>query len=776
MRNILRGTLCCGGSGGGGGGEDPLANQEVPPPGNTSLKVPGGSSDQQDEPLGNPSTEVSGGGDPPTSPTFLLVFPFRPSSGQPASRPTFVVFLVFRQVEPSSIRLLVRLQVRFPSDCHGHAPLSPHRVAIDVPASPDVQEDASQVEVKEARLVEEEDPPQGNTLLEVPGGISDQQDEPLGNTSTEVRGGGNPPASHTFLLVFPLRPSLGQPPSRPTFVMFPVFRQVEPSSIRLLVRPQVRFPSYSHGHALLSPHRVAIAIPASIDEQEEASQVEVEEARQVDKARRVEEAADPSAPVEEQAQLAVPLRPVILDFFRFPGIPGQQQLRDQESLEDPPQGNTLLEVPGGINDQQDEPLGNPSTELLVRPQVRFPSYSHGHALLSPHRVAIAIPASTDVQEEASQVEVEDARQVDKARRVEEAADPPALVEEQAQLAVPLRPVIPDFFRYWNQIVQSLQSLIQYVASFRGLGDEGASTSRVGNATNMRIQTFLLKKLAHRISRTDPILIMRNILRGSLCGGGSGRGRGSEDPLANQEDPPPGNTSLEVPGGCSDQQDEPLGNPSTEVRGGGDPLANPTFLLVFPFRPSSGQPASRPTFVVFPVFRQVEPSSIRLPVWFPSDSYGHAPLSPHRVALDVAASADVQEDASQVEVEEAADTPALDQQDEPLGNPSTEVRSGGNPPASHTFLLVFPLRPSSGQPPSRPTFVVFSVFRQIEPSSIRFLVRPQVRFPSDSHGHAPLSPHRVAIAIPASADVQEEASQVEVEEARRVEEAADTPTL
>nr|GMD42773.1 hypothetical protein Iba_chr10bCG12560 [Ipomoea batatas] len=304
MRNILRGTLCCGG---GGGGEDPLANQEDPHPGNTSLEVPGGSSDQQDEPLGNPSTEVSGGDDPPTSPTLLLVFPFLPSSGQPASRPTFVVFLVFRQVEPSSIRLLVRLQVRFPSYSHGHVSLSPHRVAIDVPASADVQEEASQVEVEEARLVEEaadtpallcgggsgrggedplvnqKDPPPGNTLHEVPCGISDQQDEPLGNPSTE--------SDH-----------------------------------------KSGFPSYSHGHALLSPHRVAIAIPASADVQEEASQVEVEEAHQMDKARRVEEAADPPAPVEEQAQLAVPLRPVIPDFFRFLGIPGQQQLRDHESL------------------------------------------------------------------------------------------------------------------------------------------------------------------------------------------------------------------------------------------------------------------------------------------------------------------------------------------------------------------------------------------------------------------------------------------------------------
>nr|GMD45872.1 hypothetical protein Iba_chr10dCG14170 [Ipomoea batatas] len=109
------------------------------------------------------------------------------------------------------------------------------------------------------------------------------------------------------------------------------------------VRPQVRFPSYSLGHAPLSPHCVAIDIPSSVDVQEEASQMEVVEARQVDEAvqveveeeeaRQVEEArqqevADPLAPVEEQAQLPISLRPVILDFFRFHGIPGQKQLRD----------------------------------------------------------------------------------------------------------------------------------------------------------------------------------------------------------------------------------------------------------------------------------------------------------------------------------------------------------------------------------------------------------------------------------------------------------------
>nr|GMD47591.1 hypothetical protein Iba_chr10eCG14410 [Ipomoea batatas] len=170
-------------------------------------------------------------------------------------------------------------------------------------------------------LANQEDPPPSNTSLEVRGGSSDQQDEPL--------------ASPTFLLVFPLRPSLGQPPPRPTFVVFPVFQQVEPSSIRLPIRPQVWFPSDSHGHTPLSPHRVAIEIPASADiqdVQEVAGQVEVEdeEARQVEEAvqleeaRRVEEAVDPPAPVEEQAQLPVPLRPVIQDFFRFPGIPGQQ--------------------------------------------------------------------------------------------------------------------------------------------------------------------------------------------------------------------------------------------------------------------------------------------------------------------------------------------------------------------------------------------------------------------------------------------------------------------
>nr|GMD42774.1 hypothetical protein Iba_chr10bCG12570 [Ipomoea batatas] len=803
MRNILRGSLCGGGSGRGRGGEDPLVNQKDPPPGNTSLEVPGGSSDQQDEPLGNPSTEVSGGGDPPASPTFLLVFPFRLSSGQPPSRPTFVVFSVFRQVEPSSIRLPVRPQVRFSSDCHGRTPLSPHRVATHIPGSSDVQGEDSQVEDEEARQVEEavqvevarrveettdppvpveeqallpEDPPLGNTSLEVPGGSSDQQDEPLGNPSTEVRGGGDPLASPTFLLVFPLRLSSGQTPSRPTFVVFPIFRQVEPSSIRLLVRQQVRFPSDSHGHAPLSPRRVAIDIPASADVPGGSSD------------QQDEPLGNPSTEVSGGGD---PLSsPTFLLVFPFRPSSGQ-----------PPSRPTFVVFPVF---RQVEPS---SIRLPVRPQVRFPSDCHGRAPLSPHRVAIHIPASSYVQEEDSQVEVEEARQVEEAvlvevaRRVEEAgqqeaADPLVLVEEQAQLPVPLRPVNPDFsrfpgipgqqqlrdqeslvatieyyknwIRFWNQIVQSLLSLLQYAASFRGVGDECASTNGVGNATNIPFEN-----LTHKISRTDPhftqkILIMRNILRGTLCGGSSGRGRGGEDPLANQEDPPQGNTLLEVPGGISDQQDEPLGNPSTEVCGGGNPPASPTFLLVFPLRPSSGQPPSRPTFVVFPVFRQVEPSSIRLPVRlqvrFPSDSHGHAPLSPHRVTIDIPASADVQEEASQEDPPQGntlLEVPGgiSDQQDEPLGNPSTEVRGGGNPPASHTFLLVFPLCPSSGQPPSRPTFVVFPVFRQVEPSSIRLLVRPQVRFPSDSHGHAPLSPHRVAIDIPASADVQEEASQV-----------------
>nr|GMD42775.1 hypothetical protein Iba_chr10bCG12580 [Ipomoea batatas] len=380
-------------------------------------------------------------------------------------------------------------------------------------------------------LANQEDPPPGNTSLEVCGGSSDQQDEPLGIPSTEVSGGGDPPTSPTLLLVFPFRPSSGQPPSRPTFVVFRFFDKYNLLQFGSQSGHKSGFLSDYHGRAPLSPHRVAINIPASSNVQEKDSQVEVEEARQVEEAvqvevaRRVEEAgqqeaADPPAPVEEQAQLPVSLRPVILDFFRFPGIPSQQQLRDQESFV-------------------------------------------------------------------------------------------ATIE-----------YYKNWIRFWHQIVQSLLSLLQYVTSFRGIGDEGAST---------------------------------------LCGGGSGLGGGGEDPLANQEDPPQGNTLLEVPGGISDQQDEPLGNPSTEVRGGGNPPASPTFLLVFPLRPSSGQPPSRLTFVVFPVFRQVEPSSIRLPVrlqvWFPSDSHGHAPLSPHLVAIDIPASADVQEDASQVEVEEAADPPA-----------------------------------------------------------------------------------------------------------------------
>nr|GMD42808.1 hypothetical protein Iba_chr10bCG12880 [Ipomoea batatas] len=114
-----------------------------------------------------------------------------------------------------------------------------------------------------------EDQPSRNTSLEVRGGSSYQQDEPLSIPS--------------FLLVFPLRPSSGQPPSPPNFVVVPVFQQVEPSSVRLPIRPQVRIPSNSHGPAPLSPHCVAIDIPAPADVQEETVQVEVEEARQVER-------------------------------------------------------------------------------------------------------------------------------------------------------------------------------------------------------------------------------------------------------------------------------------------------------------------------------------------------------------------------------------------------------------------------------------------------------------------------------------------------------------
>nr|GMD48759.1 hypothetical protein Iba_chr10fCG9460 [Ipomoea batatas] len=79
-----------------------------------------------------------------------------------------------------------------------------------------------------------------------------------------------------------------------------------------------------------------------------------------------------------------------------------------------------------------------------------------------------------------------------------------------------------------------------------------------------------------------------------------------------------------------------------------------------------------------------------------------------------------------------------------------------------------LRYLTGQPPSPPNFVVVPVFQQVEPSLVRLPIRPQVRIPSDSHGPAPLSSHRVAIDILAPADVQEETVQVEVEETRQVE--------
>jgi len=108
--------------------------------------------------------------------------------------------------------------------------------------------------------------------------------------------------------------------------------------------------------------------------------------------------------------------------------------------------------------------------------------------------------------------VEQQDQQEEAPQVEETADPPATVEEQDQLPVPLRPVILDFFsfpgipgqlqlrdqrslvatiqyyknwiRFWHQIVQSLLSLLQYLASFRGVGDGGASTSGMENGTNV----------------------------------------------------------------------------------------------------------------------------------------------------------------------------------------------------------------------------------------------------------------------------------------------------
>jgi len=92
--------------------------------------------------------------------------------------------------------------------------------------------------------------------------------------------------------------------------------------------------------------------------------------------------------------------------------------------------------------------------------------------------------------------------------------------------------------------------------------------------------------------------MRNLLRGTICGGG--RGRGGQDPPANQEDP-----SLDVHRGSSHQQDPPPRNTSLEVRGGSsdqqhEPLSNPSFLLVFPLPPSQEQPPSPPNFVVLMV--------------------------------------------------------------------------------------------------------------------------------------------------------------------------------
>nr|GMD41074.1 hypothetical protein Iba_chr10aCG15550 [Ipomoea batatas] len=155
-------------------------------------------------------------------------------------------------------------------------------------------------------------------------GSSDQQHQSLRNPS--------------YLLVFPLPPSPEQPPSPPNFAVLMVFRQVEPSSIRLPIRPQVRVPSESQGLLPLSPHPVTIDISTSADVREEARQEEearrqveetanppapVQQQDQQEEAPRVEETADTPATVEEQNQLPVPLRPVIPDFFRFPGIPGQ---------------------------------------------------------------------------------------------------------------------------------------------------------------------------------------------------------------------------------------------------------------------------------------------------------------------------------------------------------------------------------------------------------------------------------------------------------------------
>nr|GMD45905.1 hypothetical protein Iba_chr10dCG14500 [Ipomoea batatas] len=178
----------------------------------------------------------------------------------------------------------------------------------------------------------QQDPPPRNTSLGVRGGSSDQQHEPLSNPS--------------FLLVFPLPPSQEQPPSPPNFVVL-------------------------MGLVPLSPHPVAIDIPTPADPP-------VEQQDQQEEAPQVEETADPPATVEEQDQLPVPLRPVIPDFFRFPGIPGQLQLRDQGSL------------------------------------------------------------------------------------------------------VATIQYYKNWIRFWHQIVQSLLSLLQYLASFRGVGDGGASTSGMEN--------------------------------------------------------------------------------------------------------------------------------------------------------------------------------------------------------------------------------------------------------------------------------------------------------
>nr|GMD45907.1 hypothetical protein Iba_chr10dCG14510 [Ipomoea batatas] len=518
-----------------------------------------------------------------------------------------------------------------------------------------------------------------------------------------------------------------------------VFRQVEPSSIRLPIRPQVRVPSDSQGLVPLSPHPVAIDIPAPADVREEARQMEVEEAQQQDQqeeAPQVEETADPPATVEEQDQLPVPLRPVIPDFFRFPGIPGQLQLRDQGSL------------------------------------------------------------------------------------------------------VATIQYYKNWIIFWHQIVQSLLSLLQYLASFRGVGDGGASTSGMENDPPA--------------NQEDPSL---DVHRGS----------------SHQQDPPPRNTSLEVRGGSSDQQHEPLSNPS--------------FLLVFPLPPSQEQPPSPPNFVVLMVFRQVEPSSIRLPirpqVRVPSDSQGLVPLSPHPVAIDIPAPADVREEAHQMEVEEARfpefqancsygtkdlwlllssiiktgsdfgtklskvycpysntwpHSAELEMEVQAqagwkmcnlmllwMANSNLNLSSGngirmvimilekgGNwvgmtnllncvTVASYVccsftqHILMRNLlrgticgggsgRGRGGQdPPANQEDPSLDVHRgsshqQVEPSSIRLPIRPQVRVPSDSHGLVPLSPHPVAIDIPAPADVREEARQMEVEEAQQQDQQEEAPQV